>query len=114
MVRRLVFLAILAVGLLGIGGYIGWMQGYDAAVGAGGDVVERGPHAFGFLKVLLLLFVLLVVSKLLFFGAWRHGGRHGGPRGRDWRERFERYHEELHEGRGPSGRAGGGDDPVVA
>ena len=114
MVRRLVFLGLLVAGMLGIGGYVGWTQGYDAGLGAEGGVVGHAPYAFGFFKVLLLLFVLLIISKLLFFGAWRHRGGHGGRWGRNWGEWHERYHEELHEGKRPPRNAGEGDNPIVA
>ena len=118
MVRRLVLLGLLVVGLLGIGGYIGWTQGYDAGLVAEGNVASYAPYGFGifgfFLKVLLFLFLFFLISKLLFFGAWRHKGRHGGRWGGDWREWHERHHEEIDEGRGPPRSAGGGDDPIVA
>ena len=102
MVRRLVLFGLLVVAMLGIGGYIGWMQGYDAELVAenGASYAHYGFGIFGFfLKVLLFLFIFFLISKLLFFGAWRHKGRHGGRWGRDWREWHERHHEELDEGR---------------
>ena len=118
MVRRIVILGLVVVGLLFLGGYVGWMQGYDAGLTAEGNAAASGYYGFGilgfFLKFLLIVFLFFLISKLLFFGAWRHRGRHGGPRGRDWREWHEREHEELDEGKSGRGHGDEGDNPVVA
>ena len=117
MVRRVLLVGLLMVGLLAAGGYLGWSQGYEAGLGSQG---VAGPYWGGasgffigiglFFKFLLVLFVVLLISKLLFFRGWR---RHGGPGPHHWRGWRNHYDEPYVEGRPPRG-PGGEDRPEVA
>ena len=89
MVRRVLVVGLVVAGLLTIGGYFGWSQGYEAGLIEEGTARSYAPF-FGiglFLKFLLVLVLVLLVSKIFFFRRWKHGGgRHGGPWGRHWHE----------------------------
>ena len=84
MLRRVVFVGLVAVGLLIAGGSFGYMAG----LGAEGDKVGIGwAPLLGvalLFKAMLVLFLVLILSKLFFFrgrGCWHGGhGHHGHHR----------------------------------
>ena len=84
--------ALIVMGLLGLGGYAGWSQGYAAglATGAGGAVPAYVPFAYGFtpvffgiglfFKFAFLLLFFFIIFKMFRFFTWRMaGGPQGGP-----------------------------------
>ena len=78
MARRVVVAALVIVGLMALGGYFGYSQGYDAGLASDGG--RDGFSAFflgiGLLfKFLLVFFLVSLIAKLFFFRRWaRHGG----------------------------------------
>lgn len=85
-------IALIVAGLLGLGGYAGWSQGYAAGLvtGAGGAVPAYVPFAHGFspvffgigfiFKFLFLILFFFIIIRMFKFFTWRMaGGPQGGP-----------------------------------
>lgn len=95
MARRTILLGLLGLGLVFIGGYLGYGAGLAADADTRPFSEGGGAFLFGiafFFKVLLVAFLIALVAKLFFFwgrghrgrsGKWRHGGwhRHGDDDG---------------------------------
>ena len=93
-----VLIGLFVFGLLGVGGYAGWSQGFDAGLvaGAQGEVPAYVPYAIGFspvflgvalfFKVALMFLILFGIFRMFRFFAWRTaGGPQSGPWGRHGR-----------------------------
>lgn len=93
-----ILVVLLIGGLLSLGGYLGWQQGYAmgslAAAGESGQVVPRPfygvgfypffPLFFGFgliFKLLFFLLVIFLIARMFRFWSWRTAG---GPPGHRW------------------------------
>ena len=98
MLRRLLISGLVAGGLIALGGVLG----YTAGEATDGDKSYFIGFAIAF-KLLFILFLFMVISKLFFFRRW---GRHGG-RGR-WGHHGHHEHEHSHD---DSGGPDGPDDP---
>ena len=91
---RIFFVALVIIGLLSLGGVMGWSQGFNAGVIAGdGGAQSFAPRAyygagfspffFGFGLFFKLIFFLLIFSVLAkVFRFW--AGHRGGPPGGSW------------------------------
>ena len=100
---RLITVALVGVGLLVLGGFIGWAQGYDAGM-TGGVASTSSTAGAGalwgvgfFFKFLLFILLIAFISKLFFFRRWR--GYHAGPYGEGhgyWGHGHGHYHEHTH------------------
>ena len=120
MLRKVILIGLFLVGLLAIGGYLGWIQGYAVGLAAEGGVIH--PHTWGFapfffgmglLTIPFFLLFFLFISKL-FFRAWSpHGTPHPGPWGRHMGEWHEHHHRRQAEG-DPPDRSEDDDKPPVA
>ena len=98
---RILIMLLLIGGLLSLGGYFGYSQGFTAGIAAtDGAAVEGGARAFGpypypyhygygfgffplffgfgILKLLFFFFILMFISKLFWFSRWRMAGGPGG------------------------------------
>ena len=121
MIRRVVLIGLIVVGLLAIGGYLGWSQGYTAGGAAEEDVVYHYaggfvPFFFGlglFFKMLFFVFLFLVISKLFFRGWGNHGRAYSGHQGRDWEDWHERHHRGHVAGDQPEAKEGDSNPPVA-
>ncbi|MDX1523813.1 MAG: hypothetical protein R3264_19455 [Anaerolineae bacterium] len=94
-VFRILFVLLLIGGLLSLGGFFGWSQGYTAGLAAAdGGARAVGPYpvyGFGFFpffwgfglifKLGLLLLFFLFIGKIFRFWRWRGAG---GPQGSGW------------------------------
>ena len=120
MFRKVIVIGLFLVGLLAIGGYLGWLQGYTVGLAAEGAAIHHHTTGFapfffgmGLLSIPFFLLFILFISKL-FFRAWRpHGRPHPGPWGRHLEEWHERYHRVQVEGNPPD-RSEDDDKPPVA
>jgi hypothetical protein len=117
MARRTILLGLLGLGLVLVGGYLG----YGAGLAADADTRPFSEAGGGFLwgiafffKFLFIAFLIALVAKLFFF--WgrgprgKHGGRghHGGHRG------WHRYGDDDDDEDYPDERYDRGDRPQVA
>ena len=102
-------LVLFVIGLLSLGGYLGWSQGYMAGLAAadGGEGVV-GPRAFYgygffpffpfffgfglFFKFAFLLLLFFLIFRMFGFWRWRMAG---GPPG------WGKYHHRHHHGPPP-------------
>jgi hypothetical protein len=99
-----ILIVLLIIGLLSIGGYLGWSQGFAAGslAAAGGDGIPapRGFYGPGFFffplflgfglffKLGLFLLLLLLIGKLFGFWTWRMAGR---PPGYGWGRHWHKH-----------------------
>lgn len=106
-------IALIIMGLLGLGGYAGWSQGYAAGLATGAEVAVPAYVPFGygvapiffgigfFFKFAFMLLFFFLIFKMFRFFTWRMaGGPQGGP---PW---GGHRHGEGH--RGPWNRGGRG------
>lgn len=118
MVRRVVLVGLGAIGLLVLGGLLGWSGGYTSGLAAEGSVAPYDSGFFfglGFLfKFLLVLFLFFLIGKLLFFWGWRRRRGYGGPGGKHWRHRHELYHRDWDDEERPGQTSDEGDRPQFA
>lgn len=118
--RKVILIGLLLVGLMAMGGYLGWLQGYAVGLAAEGEVIHHHTGGFapffiglGLLKLLFFLLLFLFISKL-FFRGWRsHGRAYPGPWGRHLEEWHEHHHQRQAEGNPPD-RSEDDDKPPVA
>jgi hypothetical protein len=123
---RVLFVVLVIISLLSLGGYLGWSQGYTAGVIAadGSGAYEGGarpvplarPYYYGygffpiffgfglFFKLIFILFIIFLISRLFRFWAW------GGPWGRGWGGPHARHH---HHGPPWSGERPDGPDDII-
>ena len=101
-----VILILLVIGgLLSLGGYLGWQQGFAmgslAAAGEGGQAVPRAYYGMGFFpfspfffgfglifKFLFFIFLFMLIAKMFRFWSWRTAG---GPPGYGWGKRWHHH-----------------------
>ncbi len=116
---RLLFLGLLIIGLMSLGGYFGWSQGFASGLAAadGADGIARAYpvypyYGFGFFpffflggifKLFFFIFFFGFLFKMFGFWRWRMAGgpehwkhHHGGP---PWRKGHHRgdWSEEKQE-----------------
>ena len=122
---RLLLVALVGVGLLALGGYFGWSEGYNVGLADGGEGIRGyGPGGLFlgiglFFKLMFILFLVFLVAKIFRFWAWRSaggpGGHHWGKYGRGYDDHGHGHgeHESPTQGRGRHGRRGDDDAEVV-
>jgi hypothetical protein len=126
----IIWMVLLIIGLLALGGYAGWSQGYmmglAASSGEGARVVPHPPFGYGygygffplffglgiFFKLAFILLFFLFIGKVFRFWAWRTAG---GPPGEHWARHYGHtppwYSEEKGTPERPKGEADV-DDPL--
>ena len=81
---RLLLVTVFGIGLLALGGYLGWSGGYTVGLADGGEGIHgHWPGGlflgFGlFFNLIFILFLVFLVAKIFRFRSWRTAG---GPRG---------------------------------
>lgn len=118
----IIWVVLLIIGLLALGGYAGWSQGYMMDLAAGGGegarVAPYPPFAFGygffplffglgiFFKLAFFLLIFLFIAKIFRFWTWRTAG---GPPGEYWGRRHGHrppwYSDEEESPKRPKGEA---------
>jgi hypothetical protein len=101
------FFGLAVAGLLAIGGFAGWNQGFLAGSSGSTGGVHTVGHGGGFflalagvdllLKLLFFTFLFFFVAKLFFFRR-RWSTEHGGWRGGSFEGRWREWHDSQHSG----------------